>query len=75
MEPPISCTSVLGDIMHCPGKRCTDVSSVIQKQFSRPGLNWYDVVAGIGDGGGNDAGHQCVHAHFENLNPGYVRKR
>lgn len=75
MEPPISCVSVLGDIMHCPGKRGADVSPVIHKQLSRPGLNCYDVVSGTGDGGGENEGHHGVHAHFENLNPGYARRR
>ena len=31
--------------------------------------------AGTGDGGGENEGHLGVHAHFENLNPGYVRHR
>ena len=75
MEPPMSCTSVLGDIMHCPGKRGTDVSHVVDKQLARQGLNAYDVVGGTGDGGGENEGHQGLHAHYESLNPGYVRKR
>jgi hypothetical protein len=61
--------------MHCPGKKGTDVSRVIEKQLGRVGLNCFDVVSGTGDGGGENEGHLGVHAHFENLNPGYVRRR
>ena len=73
--PPIIRTTCLGDIMHCPGKKGTDVSRILEKQLARVGLNTFDVVAGTGDGGGENEGHQGVHAHFENLNPGYVRHR
>ena len=75
MTPPILCTSMLGDIMHCPGKKGTDVSRVVEKQLARVGLNPYDVVAGTGDGGGENEGHTGLHSHFEDLNPGYVRRR
>ena len=34
-SPPISSTSLLGDIMHCPGKKGVDVSRVIEKQLLR----------------------------------------
>ena len=61
--------------MHCPGKKGTEVSRVIEKQLARWGLNCYDVASGTGDGGGENEGHQGVHAHFENLSPGYVRRR
>ena len=39
------------------------------------GLNCFDVVSCTGDGGGENEGHQGIHAHFENLTPGYVRRR
>ena len=43
---------MLADIMHCAGKKGNDVSQVLERQLSRVGLNCYDVVAGTGDGGG-----------------------
>jgi hypothetical protein len=46
--PPISRTSMLADIMHCPGKKGTDVSKVLEKQLARVGLNAYDVVGCTG---------------------------
>ena len=61
--------------MHCPGKKGVDVSRILEKQLSRLGLNPFDVIAGTGDGGGENEGHSGVHAYFENLNPGYVRRR
>ena len=61
--------------MHCPGKQGTDVSQVLEKQLGRIGLNCYDVVSGSGDGGGENEGHSGIHSHFENLCPGYVRRR
>ena len=75
VEPPILVSSCLGDITHCPGKKGVDVSRVIEKQLSRVGLNCFDVCSGTGDGGGENEGHLGIHAHFENLNPGYVRRR
>ena len=39
------------------------------------GLNCFDVVSGTWDGGGENEGHQGMHAYSENLNPGYVRRR
>ena len=74
-SPPISSTSVLADIMHCPGKKGDDVSRILEKQLARVGLNCYDAVAGTGDGGGENEGSSGVHQHFENLSPGYVRRR
>ena len=72
---PILKTTCLGDIMHCPGKKGVDVSRVLEKQLARVGLNCFDVVSGTGDGGGENEGHQGVHSYFENLQPGYVRRR
>ena len=33
------------------------------------------MTAGTGDGGGENEGHQGLHAYFENLNPGYARRK
>ena len=74
-DPPILKTNLLADICHCPGKKGADVSRVIEKQLARIGLSAFDVVSGTGDGGGENEGSQGVHAYFENLNPGYVRRR
>ena len=74
-SPPITSTSMLADIMHCPGKKGRDVSRILEKQLSRVGLNCYDVVACTGDGGGENEGSSGIHAHFEDLSPGYVRHR
>ena len=73
--PPIVKSTCLADVMHCPGKKGVDVSRIIEKQLARIGLNGFDVAGGVGDGGGENEGHQGVHAYFENLNPGYVRHR
>jgi len=74
-DPPIQVSTSMADIMHCPGKKGVDVSRIIEKQLARFGMSCSGVTAGIGDGGGESEGHQGVHAYFENLNPGYVRRR
>ena len=74
-HPPINRTEVLADIINCPGKKGADVGKMLEMQLSRLGMNSFDVLAGTGDGGGENEGNQGVHAHFENLNPGYVRRR
>ena len=74
-DPPLMVTSMLGDIMHCPGKQGADISRVLDRQLARVGLNAFDVVAGTGDGGGENEGQLGIHAHFEALSPGYVRHR
>ena len=61
--------------MHCPGKKGVDVCKAIEKQLARVGTNCFDVVAATRYGGGLHEGHQGVHAYFENLSPGYVRRR
>ena len=73
--PPIQCLSMLADIMHCPGKKGTDVSRVLERQLSRVGVSIFDVVSGTGDGGGENEGSSGIHAYFEHLSPGYVRRR
>ena len=60
-DPPIQKRSLLADIMQCPGKKGVDVSRILEKQLGRIGLNCFDVVSCTGD--------------FENLNPGYARRR
>ena len=65
----------LGDICNCPGKKGVDVVSVVEKQLGRQGLTCYDVVSCTGDGGGENEGAQGIHAFFEHLNDGYVRRR
>ena len=74
-DPPLIKSTCLADIMHCPGKKGVHVSKIIEKQLSRLGLNCFDVTSGTGDGGGENEGHEGVHAYFENLNPGYIRRR
>ena len=74
-RPPILKSSYLGDIMHCPGKHGVDVCNVIEKQVARVGMNCFGVLVGTGYGGGEKEGHQGVHAHFENISPGSVRRR
>ena len=74
-SPPIQCLSVLADIMHCPGKKGTDVSRVLERQLSRVGVSIFDVVAGTGDSGGENEGASGIHSYFEHLSPGYVRRR
>ena len=74
-SPPIECTSTLADLMHCPGKKGTDVSRILDAQLGRLGLSAYDVVAATGDGGGENEGSSGIHSYFEHLCPGYVRHR
>ena len=74
-EPQILATSILCDICHSPGKKGVDVQRILEKQLGRLGLNCYDVCSGTGDGGGENEGQHGVHAYFENLSPGYVRRR
>jgi hypothetical protein len=75
LVPPILVQSLLGDIMHCPGKQGVDVTAIIGKQLARLGMSPFDVVSCTGDGGGENEGSSGVHAHFEDLNNGYVRRR
>ena len=73
--PPLTLHTALADICHCPGKKGTDVSRVLERQLARLGMNPFDVVSCTGDGGGENEGLTGIHSHFENLNPGYVRRR
>ena len=74
-DPPIISKNLLADIMHCPGKKGVDASRVIDKQLGRIGCTCFDVCSVTGDGGGENEGHQGVHAYFENLNTRYVRRK
>ena len=74
-DPPILRTSVLGDIMHCPGKKGKDVWAILEKQLRRLGLSTHDVVAGVGDSGGENEGATGIRASFEEESGGYVRRR
>ena len=38
-------------------------------------MSFFDVVSCTGDGGGENEGQHGIHAFFENLCPGYVRRR
>ena len=69
-DPPLIKSTCLADIMHCPGKKGTYVSRILEKQLARLGLNCFDVVSGTGDGGGENEGQLGVHAYVENLSPG-----
>ena len=66
---------MLSDITHCPGKKGTDISRVLERQLSRVGLSIFDGVAGTGDGGGENEGASGIHSTFEHISPGYVRRR
>ena len=61
--------------MHCPGKKGRDAWCILEKQLKRVGLNTYDVVAGVGDGGGENEGETGIHRSFELENASYVRRR
>ena len=73
-NPPILKRYCLGNIMRCPGKKLVDVCNAIEKQLARVGMNCFDVVAATIWWRRNE-GHQGVHAYFENVSPGYVRRR
>ena len=74
-EPPILKTTMLADICHCLGKKGVDVAKVLEMQLTRIGLSHADIVSATGDGGPENEGSQGIHAHFEHLTPGYVRRR
>lgn len=63
------------DIMHAPGKTGADTLKVIDKQTSSLGLNRFQCVNGVGDGGGENEGSAGVHALLELDNHSYVRRR
>ena len=61
--------------MYCSGKNGTGVRVVLEKQLAKLGRNTFDVVGCAGDGGGVTEGLQGIHAYFEHLETGYVRRR
>lgn len=64
------------DVVHCAGKTGKHVLSVCEKQWARLGLYKDDVVAGTGDGGGENEGAAGVHSILEKHSNGtYVRRR
>lgn len=74
-EPPIFRRSLLADIMHCAGKKGSDLWAILERQLARVGLSTSDVVSGTGDGGGENEGEEGCHAGFEQQSSGYVRRR
>ena len=72
---PMSVQQVLLDICHCPNKTGAVVVAVLDRQLARVGLFRSDLVAGTGDGGGENEGRQGIHATLEAESDGYVRKR
>ena len=74
-NPPILKRSCLGDIMHCPGNKGVDVCRAIEKQLASVGMNCFDVVVATGYGGGDMSAIKVVHDYFENISPGYVRRK
>jgi hypothetical protein len=74
-QPPILRRSLLADIMHCAGKKGSDLWALLERQLARVGLNTSDVVSGTGDGGGENEGEDGCHAGFEQQSSGYVRRR
>ena len=74
-EYPLSVKKLLLDIMHVDQKTGRATYDIILRQLSRIGLTEYDIVAGVGDGGGENEGVQGVHSLFEAVDPTYVRRR
>ena len=72
---PIHVKKFCCDIMNADSKTGRATFSIICRQLARFGLSEYDVVAGVGDGGGENEGTQGVHSQFEELEPSYVRRR
>ena len=74
-EYPFRREKHLCDIVHAPGKSGTDVMKLIDLQITRKGLSRPELVAGVGDGGGENEGCQGVHALIQATNPSYCRRR
>ena len=72
---PISVEKICCDIMNVEHKTGRATYDVILRQLDRFGLTQYDIVAGVGDGGGENEGTQGAHALFEESEPTYVRQR
>ena len=74
-EPPVRTATILGDILHNPGKRGEDLLAVLNKQLGRIGLLRADIVSCTTDGGGENEGRSGIHELLESENPSYVRRR
>ena len=72
---PLTVKKLLCDICHVGQKTGQATFQVILKQIGRLGLTEFDVVGGVGDGGGENEGVQGVHTLFEESQGSYVRRR
>jgi len=63
------------DVVHCTEKTGTGTLRVIEKQWASKGLSRYDVIGGVGDGGGENEGVGGIHSLLEVVAPSYVRRR
>ena len=72
---PLTVKKLCCDIMHVGQKTGAATYDVILKQLDRIGLTEFDIVGGVGDGGGENEGTQGVHALFEDVQGTYVRRR
>ena len=72
---PMTVKKIMCDVMHVDQKTGQATYNIILRQLARLGLTEYDVIAGVGDGGGENEGVQGVHALFESVDPSYVRRR
>ena len=72
---PIRVEKICCDIMNVEHKTGIATYDVIRRQIDRFGLSEYDIVAGVGDGGGENEGTQGVHSLFEEVDATYVRRR
>ena len=72
---PMVVKKLLCDVMNVTQKTGRATFDIIRRQIDRLGLSEYDMVNGVGDGGGENEGTQGVHALFEEADPLYVRRR
>ena len=72
---PVDVHSVLADICHAPTKDGRGLVAILEKQLRGFGCNFADVLSGSTDGGGENTGKEGMHAHFETLGQGYVKRR
>ena len=63
-KPPIYVRRFMMDLAHCSHKDGKSVLAVINRQLSRVNIQQGDIMAGNGDGGGENEGHgACVGFH------------
>ena len=65
----------LCDIVHAPGKTGSDLITYLDKQWDRLGINRFECVNGVGDGGGENEGFNGLHNLLETTRGDYVRRR